>query len=261
MRIPIFHLDAFADRLFAGNPAAVCSLPRWLPDETLQAIAAENALSETAFLVREGEEYAIRWMTPTVEVDLCGHATLASGHVVFEKLEPGRSRVTFRSAKSGELAVTKEGNHLSMVFPRQPPQRCPAPAGLLQGLKHSPREVLSAGKLLAVFGTEAEVRALDPDMAAIARLPADGVIVTAPGRDVDFVSRYFAPHAGIPEDPVTGSAHCLLVPYWSERLKKKQLRARQVSRRGGELFCHDRGDAVVISGRAVIYLEGSIEVP
>ena len=260
MRIPIFHVDAFAERLFAGNPAAVCPLPRWLPDETLQSIATENALSETAFLVREEAEYAIRWMTPAVEVDLCGHATLASAHVLFEKLEPGRSRVAFRS-KSGELVVSKEGNHLSMVFPRRPPERCPAPPGLLQGLKHSPREVLSAGKLLAVYGTEAEVRALDPDMAAIARLPADGVIVTAPGRDVDFVSRYFAPAVGIPEDPVTGSAHCLLVPYWSERLKKKQLRARQISRRGGELFCHDRGDAVGISGHAVIYLEGSIEVP
>lgn len=260
MRLPIFHVDAFADRLFAGNPAAVCPLPRWLPDETLQAIAAENALSETAFLVREEAEYAIRWMTPLVEVDLCGHATLASAHVVFEKLEPGRSRVAF-SSKSGLLAVTKEGNHLSMVFPRHAPRRCPAPPGLIQGLKHSPREVLSAVNLLAVYGTEAEVRALEPDMAAIARLPAEGVIVTAPGRDVDFVSRYFAPRAGIPEDPVTGSAHCSLVPYWSERLGKKQLRARQISRRGGELFCHDRGDAVVISGRAVTYLEGTIEVP
>ncbi len=261
MRIPIYQLDAFTDRVFGGNPAAVCPLERWLPDAALQAIAAENALSETAFLVREAGGWRIRWFTPAVEVDLCGHATLASAQVVLDVLEPGSAAVTFRSP-SGDLVVSRDGDRLAMVFPRRPAAPCPATAALVRALGRAPREMLRARDYLAVLDSEADVRALTPDLEAVRRLEALGLIVTAPGQGgVDFVSRYFAPQAGVPEDPVTGSAHCTLVPYWSGRLGKKDLHARQVSRRGGELWCRDRGDAVVIAGRVARYLEGSLDLP
>ncbi len=259
MRIPLYQVDAFSGRVFAGNPAAVCPLTHWLDEATMQAIAAENNLAETAFLVREGDGYAIRWFTPNQEVDLCGHATLASGFVVLNQLDPGARAVTFRS-KSGPLEVTRDGERLVLDFPARPPAPCDRPAAIDRALGLAPREVLRSRDYLAVFGSESEVRSLVPRMEDVAALDALGVIATAPGRDADFVSRFFAPRAGVPEDPVTGSAHCTLVPYWAARLGRKKLHALQVSRRGGELWCEDRGERVRIAGRAVRYLEGAIEV-
>jgi predicted PhzF superfamily epimerase YddE/YHI9 len=212
-RLPIYQVDAFADSLFGGNPAAVCPLEKWLPDATMQAIAAENNLAETAFFVREGGDYALRWFTPTVEVDLCGHATLASGHVVFSFLEPRRESVNFRTLKAGTLTVSKRAEKLVMDLPARPAVPCEAPPGLFAALGGRPREVLRARDYLIVYGSAAEVAALDPDLAALAKLDCWAAIVTAPGDDgIDFVSRFFAPAQGVPEDPVTGSAHCTLVP-------------------------------------------------
>jgi len=259
MRIPIYQIDAFTGRLFAGNPAAVCPLERWLDDATMQAIAAENNLAETAFLVREGGDWAIRWFTPVQEIDLCGHATLASGFAVLRHLEPARENVTFHS-KSGPLTVTRDGERLSMEFPSRPPVSCEWPAELEEGLGAPPRDVLRARDYLAVFETEDEVRALSPRMDRLAALDALGVIATAPGREADFVSRFFAPRAGVPEDPVTGSAHCTLVPYWAARLGKSRLHALQVSPRGGELWCEHRGERVMMAGKSVQFLEGTIEI-
>jgi PhzF family phenazine biosynthesis protein len=257
MTIRLFQIDAFTSRAFAGNPAAVCPLENWFDDAVLQAIAAENNLSETAFFVPEGEGFALRWFTPLVEVDLCGHATLASGHVVLEILEPGRESVTFTS-HSGPLTVARAGDALAMDLPAMPPKPCESPADLVAGLGARPEAVLADMDYLAVFASEAEVAALAPDMAALTRLDRRGVIATAPGESVDFVSRFFAPRAGIPEDPVTGSAHCLLTPYWAERLSKDRLEARQISMRGGALMCEMRGERVRLEGHAVLYLDGQI---
>ena len=261
MKLPLIHVDAFTGEVFRGNPAAVVPLERWLPDETLQAIAAENNLSETAFLVGGSGRYEIRWMTPATEVDLCGHATLASGWVVFEALEPGARAVTFDS-KSGPLTVTREGELLALDFPARPPEPAEESRDALAAvLGRSPREAWASRDYLAVFGEEDEVRGLRPDMARLAALDRFAVIVTAPGTRHDFVSRFFAPAQGVPEDPVTGSAHCTLVPYWSRRLGKTRLHAYQASARGGELLCELRGARVSIAGRAVKYLEGTIELP
>ena len=259
MKIRQYQVDAFTSRLFGGNPAAVCPLESWLEDETLQAIAAENNLSETAFFVGGRGSYELRWFTPTVEVNLCGHATLASAFVVFRHLEPSLEAVSFRS-KSGELRVTRSGDLLTLDFPAWRPSRCEAPEALIRGLGHAPREVWATEDYLAVYESEHEVRALQPAMDALGGLDRFAVIVTAPGRRSDFVSRFFAPRQGIPEDPVTGRAHCTLVPYWASRLDKSRLHALQVSRRGGELFCEARGERVGIGGRAVQFLEGTIEV-
>jgi PhzF family phenazine biosynthesis protein len=262
MKLPLYQVDAFATRPFAGNPAAVVPLPRWLDDALLLAIAAENNLSETAYLVGGAGAYEIRWMTPATEVDLCGHATLASAWVVFERLESGRTSVTF-SSKSGPLSVSREGDLLALDFPARPPERAEGVlAALASALGKTPRESwVSPRDYMAVFDDEEEVRALRPDMALAAALDGRAVIATAPGREVDFVSRFFAPSFGIPEDPVTGSAHCTLVPYWAGRLGKERLAARQVSARGGELLCELRGARVSIAGRVAPYLEGAIEVP
>jgi predicted PhzF superfamily epimerase YddE/YHI9 len=259
MKIPIWQVDAFAGRVFGGNPAAVCLLESWLDDGLLQSIAAENNLSETAFLVGGSGRYRIRWFTPRREVDLCGHATLASGSVVFDQLEPGRLNVVFDS-KSGPLTVVREGELLALDFPARPAEPIDPPPELMAGLGGRPREVLAASDYLAVYGSEEEVRGLCPDLEALEELDRRGVIVTAPGHDVDFVSRFFAPAFGIPEDPVTGSAHCTLIPYWSKRLGKKSLHALQVSERVGELYCEDRGERVKIAGRVALYLEGSVFV-
>jgi len=259
MRLPLYQVDAFTGRVFSGNPAAVCPLERWLDEATMQAIAAENNLAETAFFVRAGDGYEIRWFTPNLEIDLCGHATLASAFVIFQHLDPMAPAVTFRS-KSGPLAVTRNGDRLCLDFPARPPVSCERPPALEAALGRAPREVLRARDYLAVFDREEEVRALAPKMEKIAALDALGLIAAAPGRDADFVSRFFAPRAGVPEDPVTGSAHCTLIPYWSARLGKKKLHALQISPRGGELWCEDRGERVSICGRAVQYLEGTIEV-
>lgn len=260
MEIPIHHIDAFVtDGVFTGNPAAVCPLAAWLPDDVMQKVAAENNLAETAFLVGGAGDYSIRWMTPAVEVDLCGHATLAAAHVVFSVLEKGRTEVRFRSA-SGDLAVRAEDGLLFLDFPSRSPAACELRDDVAEALGQRPAELRSSRDYLAVFESEAEVRALAPDMALMKRLDR-AVIATAPGTgEVDFVSRFFAPRFGIDEDPVTGSSHCTLVPYWSRRLGKKRLHARQVSRRGGDLRCEDLGERVAIGGRVATYLEGVIRI-
>jgi PhzF family phenazine biosynthesis protein len=259
MRIPLHQVDAFTSQLFRGNPAAICLLESWLDDATLQSIAAENNLSDTAFLVGGHGDYQIRWMTPAQEVDLCGHATLASAFVLFGDAEKGRDELVFRS-KSGELRVRRESDLLTLDFPSRAPEPATPSAELLEGLGRPPAEVWAARDYLAVFESEDEVRALAPDFHRLAQVDRFGVIATAPGTRADFVSRFFAPGRGIDEDPVTGSAHCTLVPFWARRLGKKRLHALQVSPRGGELFCEDRGDRVAISGRAVRYLQGTIEL-
>ena len=236
----------------------VVLLQEKMEEETLQAIAAENNLSETAFVSVGEEVHGLRWFTPLVEVDLCGHATLASAHVLFE-IGRASDEVTFDTA-SGRLTVAKKADLLSMDFPSLPPQRVTAPEGLSKALGKEPAEVLSARDLVAVFESEEEIVHLQPDFAEMERLEAFAVLTTAPGRKVDFVSRFFAPRLGVPEDPVTGSAHCTLTPFWAERLEKPVLHARQLSRRGGELFCEDRGERVIISGRAITYLRGEIEL-
>ncbi len=261
MRTPIFQVDAFASRLFAGNPAAVMPMERFPSDEVMQAIAAENNLAETAFLVPRGEDYQLRWFTPACEVPLCGHATLASAAVVLQRLKPGRLSVVFHTA-SGPLTVTRKSGGYVMDFPALASQEVATPAGLAEALGLRPIEVY-ANKVnyLAVLESEGAVRGLQPDIAAVARLDRSGVIVTAPGEGgYDFVSRYFAPAKGIPEDPVTGGAHCMLTPYWATRLNKTQLRAYQASRRGGEIGCRLAGERVELEGACVFYLEGTAEV-
>jgi PhzF family phenazine biosynthesis protein len=260
MRLPIYQVDSFADAAFGGNPAAVVPLQSWLADSVMQSIAAENNLSETAFFVREGGRITIRWFTPTCEVDLCGHATLASAYVYFHHIEPGKENVVF-SSRSGELTVTRAGELLSMRLPSRPPAACEAPRALLEGLGKKPKEVLASRDYFAVYETEADILSLAPDMRLLAGLDRQGVIVTAPGARYDFVSRFFVPGGGIDEDPVTGSAHCTLIPYWAARLGKTKLRARQVSARGGDLGCEDRGDHVLVAGKVAPYLEGTIVVP
>jgi len=261
MRTPIFQLDAFASRLFAGNPAAVMPMERFPADSVLQSLAAENNLAETAFLVPEGGDFRLRWFTPAVEVPLCGHATLASAAVVMEKLEPHRREVLFHSA-SGPLRVVRTDHGYSMDFPIRPIERIPTPAALPAALGADPVEVYTNPfNYLAVLDSADSLRALVPDMSAVARLDRSGVIVTAPGTaGYDFVSRYFAPAKGIPEDPVTGSAHCMLAPYWARRLGKTAFRAFQASKRGGELGVHLLGERVVLEGTCVFYLEGTVEI-
>lgn len=260
-KLPIWQVDAFSARRFGGNPAAVVPLDSWLPDATLLAIASENNLAETAYIVREDSEFRIRWFTPAEEVPLCGHATLASAWVVLNRLEPARERVVFQSL-SGPLTVERAAERLVMDFPvntLEPNAENPA---LVAALGGSPRELYSGWQWLALYETEAEVRALRPDMAGIVASGIHGIIATAPGTNCDFVSRFFAPGAGVPEDHVTGSSHTRLVPFWAAKLGKTQLFARQVSARGGELWCelHGATQRVSIAGHAALYLEGFIEV-
>lgn len=257
MKLSLFQIDAFTDSVFSGNPAAVCPLDAWLSDQQMQAIAAENNLSETAFFVPKGDGFGLRWFTPTCEVDLCGHATLATGHLLLNRLEPKRPAVTFET-RSGPLTVKRENDRLVMDFPAKPAAEMAPDAGLVAAVGGAPEKVLAADNYLMVYASAAEVRELRPRMADLVAFGPRGVIATAPGEDCDFVSRFFAPAHGIPEDPVTGSAHCTLIPYWSARLGKADLHARQISRRGGELFCRDEGTRVSIAGRAVLYLEGTI---
>lgn len=264
MRTRIFQVDAFTTRRFAGNPAAVMPLERFPEDGLLQALAAENNLAETAFLVPDGGaggDYRLRWFTPVTEVPLCGHATLASAAVVMERLEPGRDRVVFHSA-SGPLTVTRTASGYRMDFPARPSQPVPAPPGLAEALGVVPIEVwANPFNYLALLESAPAVRELAPDIAAVARLDRPGVIVTAPGDGAyDIVSRYFAPAKGIPEDPVTGAAHCALAPLWTRRLGKTKLRAFQASRRGGEILCRLNGDRVELEGACVFYLEGEAEI-
>jgi predicted PhzF superfamily epimerase YddE/YHI9 len=257
MRLKQYQVDAFATRLFEGNPAAVCPLERWLQDDVLQAIAEENRLSETAFFVPTGEVFQLRWFTPLAEVDLCGHATLATAHVLFDILGYPEPVIRF-STRSGDLAVEREYDSLAMDFPALPPAACEAPGVLIEALGAVPLEVLAADDYVAVYDSEAAILGLDPDMSRLRKLDLRGVCVTAKGRDVDFVSRFFAPKFGVPEDPVTGSAHCELAPYWAQRLGSNRLRARQLSSRGGQVFCEVNGDRVKLSGRAVTFMEGEI---
>jgi PhzF family phenazine biosynthesis protein len=266
MRLPLYQVDAFASEVFRGNPAAVVPLESWLPDETMQAIAGENNLAETAFLVPTGPaRYHLRWFTPEVEIDLCGHATLAAAFVLAERLGQTAPEVTF-DTRSGPLVVTREGDAYTLDFPSRPPRPLPRDPQIAVALGAEPTELWLARDCMAVYASESEVRALKPDMPKVQALGVFAMIATAPADPAlspgaDFVSRFFAPGAGIAEDPVTGSAHCTLVPYWADRLHKTTLEARQVSRRGGQLRCVLDGDRVRMTGRAVCYLEGEITVP
>lgn len=263
MRARIFTLDAFTSRRFSGNPAAVMPMDAFPRDEIMQAIAAENNLAETAFFVRESSDYRLRWFTPAVEVPLCGHATLASAAVVMERLEPERNAVVFHS-KSGPLNVFRAGDGYVMDFPSRTSQPISTPPGLAAALRTTPVEVfIDAFNYLVVLEKAEQVRALKPDLEAIAHMDRTGVIVTAPGDEgYDCVSRYFAPAKGIPEDPVTGGAHCALTPYWARRLGKAELHAYQASPRGGEMTCRlsSSGHRVELEGRCVFYLEGVAEI-
>ena len=259
MRIPLYQVDAFASQVFAGNPAAVCLLDRWVDDSILQAVAAENNLSETAFLVRNNEGFDLRWFTPVTEVALCGHATLASAFVLFTYQKWPGEHIRFQTRKSGVLVVTKRDDLLEMDFPAKPAYVQAPTAGLNEALRVTPQEVLaSAEDLLVVLDSEKTVKSVQPDFFALERVACRGIIITARGDRSDFVSRFFAPRVGIPEDPVTGSAHCVLIPYWAGVLRKDDLHAFQVSKRGGELFCKQAGERVKISGKAVLYMEGTI---
>lgn len=260
VKIPVYQVDAFTSRVFAGNPAAVCPLVEWLPDETMQAVAAENNLSETAFFVRNGNGFHLRWFTPEVEVDLCGHATLASAYVLFDLLGEQGDQLRF-TTKSGELIVRRRNDMLALDFPARPPEPTRPCVGLIEAFGLKPQAVLSARDYLLVFDTEEEVRKMKPDMELLKGIDRFAAIVTAPGDDCDFVSRFFAPAKGVPEDPVTGSAHCTLIPYWAQRLGKDKLLARQVSKRGGELHCELLGARVEIAGQAALFLQGEIVLP
>lgn len=263
--IPYYHVDAFTSRIFGGNPAGVCRVISGLPDDFLQKIAAENNLSETAFISGPNDGvYGLRWFTPTMEVDLCGHATLAAAHVLWrhetDRKPSVEDKVIFHT-RSGPLAVTRDDQDLmTMDFPSRPARPVEPPADVVQAFSAQPLSCGKARDYLFEFADEETVRNLQPDFARLAAWDAFGIIVTAPGRDVDFVSRFFAPRAGVPEDPVTGSAHCTLIPFWAERLKKPVLHARQVSARSGELFCEAQGDRVKIAGHAVTYSRGHLEI-
>ena len=261
MRARLFQVDAFTTRRFAGNPAAVMLMEAFPADSVLQAVAAENNLSETAFIAPDGDDYQIRWFTPVTEVPLCGHATLASAAVVMERVQPGRSQVTFRSA-TGPLAVTRKGAGYIMDFPSRPSEPVAQPPGLVEALGVVPVEVaLNPYNYLAMLGSARAVRELAPDLTAVAALDRPGVIVTGAGDGAhDFVSRYFAPAKGIPEDPVTGAAHCALAPFWSARLRKTEFLAFQASARGGEVVCRLVGDRVELEGSCVFYLEGEATI-
>ncbi len=262
MELPIFQVDAFTGSVFSGNPAAVCPLQEWLGDETLLAIAKENNLSETAFFVRKNGHFELRWFTPGCEVDLCGHATLGAAHVLFRELKEPGGTLRFET-KSGELVVRREGDLLAMDFPSRPPAKVDPDPSLIPALGGSPFAILAARDYLIRYRSAAEVLALSPDMEALKKIDRFAFIATAPGEDCDFVSRFFAPAKGVPEDPVTGSSHCTLIPYWSKELGKTTLHARQISPRGGELFCRLvsntlRGDRVEIAGYTALFLTGRI---
>ena len=259
MKLDIYQIDAFASRPFTGNPAAIVPLESWLPDEVLLNIAMENNLAETAYFIPNGKGYDLRWFTPAVEMDLCGHATLASAFLIFEELGTDKDLLRF-STRSGELTVEKVDGRYVLDFPSRPGAVVEPPAGLIEAIGGEPKEVYKSRDYMLVYESEADVLAIDPDFNSLMKTDARTVIVTAPGDKSDFVSRFFAPEVGVPEDPVTGSAHCTLIPYWAERLGKNELHARQVSQRGGELFCELRGDRVKMAGDAVLYLKGEIYI-
>lgn len=259
MKIPVYLISAFSSKIFSGNPAAVCPLKHWIDDDLMQAIAKENNVSETAFFIQSGDIYHIRWFSPLVEIDLCGHATLATAHVLFKHIGVSGDQIIFCS-KSGNLSVIQKGELLAMDFPSHPPKEGNIPQDLLDGLGLAPLEVLCSEDYLVVFKQERDLLDIKPDMDKLKKIDLRGVIVTARGSEADFGSRFFAPKLGIPEDPVTGSAHCTLIPYWSKKLAKQKLLAHQLSKQGGELFCQDCGERVIISGRAVTCFEGNIYI-
>ena len=260
MKVSMFQVDAFTGEGLHGNRAAVCLLDEWLPDEVLQALAARHALSETAYLVPEVGAYDLRWFTPTTEVDLCGHATLASAYVVLAHLEPGRQEVAFKS-RSGTLGVKREGELYVLDFPTRPSHAVQSGPEIVDAMGLAPQEARATPRdWLLIYESEEDVLVLAPDMLLLSAFDRPGVIATAPGEHVDFVSRFFAPGLGVPEDPVTGSAHCTLVPYWAERLGKTELHAAQLSAQGGELFCEARGERVAIGGRVEPFIEGTVEL-
>jgi PhzF family phenazine biosynthesis protein len=261
MKIPIYQVDAFTSQRFCGNPAAVCLLNDWPDDRHLQDIATENNLSETAFLVPNQDGYDLRWFTPLTEVALCGHATLASAYILFELLDWPAATICFQTRQSGKLLVTRKDGLLEMDFPARPPYPRKTPANLLEALGIEWANVLGSEEdLLVVLRQEKDVKAVIPEFGRLAQIDCRGIIVTATSEECDFVSRFFGPRVGVDEDPVTGSAHCVLAPYWANRLGKLRLFARQVSKRGGELFCEYKNERVTIAGKAVLYLEGSITI-
>jgi len=259
MKIPIYQVDAFTDVQFKGNPAAICPLESWISDELMQNIAMENNLSETAFFVKSDSGYELRWFTPKGEVDLCGHATLAASYVIFNYLDKEAQTIDFHT-KSGLLQISRTGNLINMVFPSREGEKIEAPEILVKALGKMPKEVYKSRDYMAVYETEEEIREMAPDMELLKKLDALGIIVTAKGKEADFVSRFFAPRAGVNEDPVTGSAHSTLVPYWKKVLNKSEFKALQLSERTGILYCTDLGDRVKMSGEAAPYLEGFINV-
>ncbi len=263
-RIPIYQVDAFTDHLFGGNPAAVCVLDKWLEPQVMQRIAAENNLAETAFVVTKGKTFEIRWFTPKIEIDLCGHATLASAHVFFNHLDFEGDTIVFNSHKSGELKVHKSGGLLTLDFPANPPVPCEIPGKLAEALGMQCSATYKARDLLGLFDNEEQLVSMNPNFSllndVLVKIGCMGMIVTAPGKQSAFVSRFFAPPAGIDEDPVTGSAHTILIPFWAKRLDKTRMHAFQLSQRRGELFCELSGNRVLIGGKAVTYLKGDIYI-
>ncbi len=259
MKIPLYQIDAFASKLFEGNPAAVCPLDKWLPDEIMQSIAAENNLSETAFFVPRGNGFHIRWFTPASEVDLCGHATLAAAYILFNTLGYKKDKIEFDS-KSGILTVTKDNEWLIMDFPAQPPVSCDIPEEIIKAFNIEPINCLKSEDFIVVFEREIDIESAHPDFGQLIKLDLRGVIITAKSSRYDFVARFFAPKYGIPEDPVTGSAYTQLAPYWVSKIGPKRFSVKQMSSRGGELTCEIVDDRVIISGKALKYLEGKINI-
>lgn len=259
MKIPIYQIDAFANKAFQGNPAAICPLDDWLPDETLIAIAEENNLSETAYFIQTNNGFHIRWFTPTTEVNLCGHATLAAAYVIFNELSYKENSIAFES-KSGILNVKRENDLLVMDFPAQPAIACELPNEIKQAFNIEPLECLKSEDYILVFNNEDEILNAEPDLELLKNISLRGVIITASSEKYDFVSRFFAPKYGINEDPVTGSAHTQLMPYWAKKLSNNKLHTKQISRRGGELYCELLNDRVSIAGYAIKYLQGKIEI-
>jgi PhzF family phenazine biosynthesis protein len=260
MKIPIYQVDAFTSEVFKGNPAAVCPLKEWLPDEVMQKIAQENNLSETAFFINKKDSFDIRWFTPISELDLAGHPTLATAHVIIEELNLKFDKIIFKTKIGDSLIVSKKNNLLIMNFPSRPPELYNNIELVSEALRKKPLALFRHRDAVAVFENEDDIKSINPDMEKLKELDCPAVIVTAPGSKVDFVSRNFAPKLGIPEDPVTGSAHCELIPYWSKVLKKKELFANQISERGGKLYCTHNGDRVTIGGEAVTFLRGEIDI-
>jgi PhzF family phenazine biosynthesis protein len=259
MKIPIYQVDAFTGKLFCGNPAAVCPLEKWLPDDLMQSIAQENNLSETAFFVPGDNCFELRWFTPVVEINLAGHPTLATAHVLFHHLGFQGDRIRFMS-KSGELIASRLGNMISLNFPAHRPEPIAMPNGLIEGLGQEPMEILKARDIFAVLRSDEDILGIKPNFEILRQVDAHAIIVTAPGKDCDFVSRFFAPRLGINEDPVTGSAHSALIPFWAERLGKRVMHAHQLSKRHGELFCEYLGERVLISGQAITFFTGEINL-